>query len=906
MAKMSSIFNKNKWLSFVSKCGWKTSTTLIGSVLFITSCGGGDGIGGDSQSPDAVVQDFPIVYVRRSLPVDEDGELIPDNFAEPSTFLPGAELIRRDRASPTANEENLTAGIFPDGELYDIKDLEVSADGRTMLFAMRAPEIPDAEDDEQPTWNIWKYDLDTLAVTRIIASDISAEAGQDTGPHFLPGGSIIFSSTRQRTNKAILLDEGKPQYSGLEEGLDVEASVLHIMGGDGSNIRQLTFNQSHDLDPTVLTNGKIVFSRWDRMGNDKGIHLYQVNPDGTGMEYLYGANSHATGTAGSLIEFFKPQELPDNSIMVLSRLRFTLNMGAELTRINTQQFSDINQPTYDNQGLAGPAQTSLTGETVYTDGRISPGGYYTAAAPLWDGTNRTLVSWAQCRLVEMVPAADPNDPDVETIVPCTNAKLADPAAVEAPPLYSIWMLNPEDNTILPIVTGEEGIIYSDVVAMQPKPAPAFGNQPLPDQNLVTEGVGILHIRSVYDFDGQDFSPFGIAATADPLQTPADNRPARFLRVVKSVSIPNEDLVELDNTAFGRSRNQLMREVVGYVPIEPDGSVKFKVAANIPFAVSIVDRYGKRISQRHENWIQLVPGEEKECSGCHDNSLTLPHGRPGAEMPSANVGALGDGLAFPNSEPALFANQGETMAETWARINGPRELSVNINYTDDWTDPTVTAKAADINYNFNDLDTQIPTAPSCVDNWISTCRIQINYEDIIQPIFELPRVVLDVDGVTVLEDNTCTACHGIEDAAMQPQVPMAQLDLRGVPSTDEPDHITSYRELFFGDNAQELVNGVLVDIMLQATDANGNPLFEVDIDGNLILDANGNPIPTMITIPIAPAMSANGAASSARMFDIFLPGGTHAGRLSDVELKLIAEWLDIGAQYYNNPFDVPQN
>jgi hypothetical protein len=27
-------------------------------------------------------------------------------------------------------------------------------------------------------------------------------------------------------------------------------------------------------------------------------------------------------------------------------------------------------------------------------------------------------------------------------------------------------------------------------------------------------------------------------------------------------------------------------------------------------------------------------------------------------------------------------------------------------------------------------------------------------------------------------------------------------------------------------------------------------------------------------------------------------------LSVDELRLIAEWLDIGAQYYNNPFDVP--
>ena len=36
--------------------------------------------------------------------------------------------------------------------------------------------------------------------------------------------------------------------------------------------------------------------------------------------------------------------------------------------------------------------------------------------------------------------------------------------------------------------------------------------------------------------------------------------------------------------------------------------------------------------------------------------------------------------------------------------------------------------------------------------------------------------------------------------------------------------------------------------------------------------------------------------------------THAGYLSPAELRLLSEWLDIGAQYFNNPFDpaVPVN
>ena len=58
--------------------------------------------------------------------------------------------------------------------------------------------------------------------------------------------------------------------------------------------------------------------------------------------------------------------------------------------------------------------------------------------------------------------------------------------------------------------------------------------------------------------------------------------------------------------------------------------------------------------------------------------------------------------------------------------------------------------------------------------------------------------------------------------------------------------------------------------------------------------------------VGPAMSAGGAVASGRFFQRFDPGGSHAGDLSDAELRLIAEWLDIGAQYFNNPFDAPEN
>ena len=82
---------------------------------------------------------------------------------------------------------------------------------------MRAQFIEGADEEDQPTWNIWEYDLDTETLRRIIASDITAEAGHDIAPHYLPDGRIIFASTRQRQSNAILLDEGKQQFAALDE-----------------------------------------------------------------------------------------------------------------------------------------------------------------------------------------------------------------------------------------------------------------------------------------------------------------------------------------------------------------------------------------------------------------------------------------------------------------------------------------------------------------------------------------------------------------------------------------------------------------------------------------------------------------------------------------------------------------
>src|SRR5690606_39204813 len=446
------------------------------AAALVAGCGGNsDGsVGvGSGQDPDPVVLDFPIAYTKGPL-LDADGApQVATDLRELLRFNVGTDLYVRDRASPSSEERNVTLPVTQG--LGDVRGVEISPDGTTVLFAMRGPFDPNLDDDEQPTWNIWEYDIPTATLRRIIASDIFAEEGHDISPHYLADDRIIFASTRQRTAKAILLDEGKPQFEALDENRNEPAFVLHVMNADGSDIRQVSFNQSHDYDPILLSSGKVLFSRWDRAGNVNGIHLYRMNPDGSELELLYGAESHATGTDDSQVQFLSAREMPDGRIMAIVRPFEHDELGGAAVTIDVEAFVENTQPIARFAGLPGPAQTPATPNQVRTDALPSAGGRYSSVFPLWDGTNRIFAAWAICRLAE----PDPGNPDADRYVPCTDDRLTAPDAAAAPPLYGIWMYDPGDGTQLPIVIGEEGMLISEVVAAQPRLNPIF----IPDKTI---------------------------------------------------------------------------------------------------------------------------------------------------------------------------------------------------------------------------------------------------------------------------------------------------------------------------------------------------------------------------------------------------------------------------------------
>ena len=422
------------------------------------------------------------------------------------------------------------------------------------------------------------------------------------------------------------------------------------------------------------------------------------------------------------------------------------------------------------------------------------------------------------------------------IVPCTDERLAnlfvqpdpqnpvtpDPGTfVVAPPLYGIWMYDPRDDTQRPVVPGEEGFMFTEVVSADPRPAPPVvldDTDIFPLEPVIADaGEGVLNIRSVYDFDGT--AVVDIPTIADPTQTLAADRPARFIRIEKAVSIPDEDAtnIDLDNTDFGVSTANGMKEIVGYAMVEPDGSVMTKVPANVALMISVLDANGKRITQRHNNWIQVRPGQELKCNGCHVANALPPisHGRYEA-FDSAHAGAPSGPLQWPGTLATWnIGTPGETMAETRARITcstdncSSLETSMDVVYRDVWTaDPVIAAQNEDIDFLYAALDTEAPTTIGCQVEWSAACRSVINYIQHIHPIWSVPRLRFDDLGAPVLDpvtglqiDDACIMCHTQIDPAdgMTVIVPAGQLELTDGLSADEPDHYHAYRELNGGAN-----------------------------------------------------------------------------------------------------------
>jgi hypothetical protein len=903
-------------------------------VLALAACGGGGGGGGNSgQAPDPVIVDLPIAYIQRPIPVDEAGEpVFPDVFA-PAAINPGGELYIKARATAQAEVINITRAEFethlekypnytPENPNYDVKDVSAHPDGSRLIFAMRAPLDPDMDEDEegQPTWNIWEYHLQSKVLRRVITADFEAEKGHDVAPHYLPDGRILFTSNRQKRSKEILLDEGKPQFGAVtQQDNDITSFLLHSVKEDGTDIQQMTYNQSHDIQPTVMPNGRLLFMRWQGTGQNERLSFYTSNPDGTDIQRYFGYTSLNLEPGDNMAEaprLFRPQVLPDGRIAAIY-LQNTLQLGGDMVVVDGATMAE------------GEVKSiSIKPVDISTD-HVSLSGRFAALTPLYDGTNRLLVSWSQCRLQETATGR---------LQPCLPSLLLNGEPIEgyeeAPPFYGIWIYDIASQTQQPVVLAEDGKVFTEAIALEKLAAPPAYIAPQTDPDLAAKNLGLLHIRSVYDVDGV-FNPMGsgVASLAAMAALSADSRPARFVRILKAVSVPNNDVFNgQDDNIYGNlfNANGGIYEILGYTPVEPDGSVMVTVPSDVAFNLEVLDASGRRIIARIDQLISVRPGERLTSNG-----LAII-GRADLALPSLNTGAA-TAANFANTQrylplgvPATPA-MGETMAEFAARTTycpdfpdgttcalfaGPgqernlRNPTVDLIYNDEWSAPSL-PRTVSFFYRYNDLDPALtldtipaPTPSACRDetSWNANCRVVINYEYHIQPLWERERPAMtETDPATLISitATNCIGCHSNvdTDGNVNARVPSGQLELiRTKAAANAP--MRSYPQLTQGNQRQiqyryEEALATLIprceleevyEWIPQCTvtrDPDGVPtcagvtdcpFVELDEEtGELELDALGNPVPQMVPTPfLPPPMNRAGANSSLRFFDRFAP------------------------------------
>ena len=317
----------------------------------------------------------------------------------------------------------------------------------------------------------------------------------------------------------------------------------------------------------------------------------------------------------------------------------------------------------------------------------------------------------------MVPCATLT-PDEITRLTATDRPIAEAQADtvqdNVPPSYAVYMYDPKAQTWLIVAAPPAGYMYTDPVPLQARTEPNPTQPTVIDPALAAQGLALIEVRSVYDTDGLQRMGETVLAAVDlpagcargiaqttPIDTtdtrtsvadlvkmkdPSDPAylcaPARFVRATRAMA-PVAGMTGM-REAIGETEFE-PQQILGYAPVEPDGSFKLLVPADTPLALSILDSKGRSL-QTHLNWIQVRPGERRTCDGCHSprRGAALNSGTIVDSMPSGIKTALSSQHQSGETMAALRKRLGELdlnlapTARSWV-------LQADLAYSDIWAD-----------------------------------------------------------------------------------------------------------------------------------------------------------------------------------------------------------------------------
>jgi hypothetical protein len=472
---------------------------------------------------------------------------------------PGGGLFVLDNPGHSMSCTELTADKLPVGS-YQQPD--VSYDGKNVIFAFcpvaKAPR--DWNEHADHFFNLYEISSYGQTLRQLTDGDYD-----DFSPKYLPNGKIVFVSTR-----GVGYSRCGPSYAASYN--------LSVAEADGSNPRLISFHETHEWDPAVLNDGRVIYTRWDYVDRDASHYqqLWATRPDGSNATIFYGNMTlNPIGT-------WEARAIPNsNAVMATTAAHHAMTAGsivlvgtprgvdglAPLTRLTPDvPFPESEFPVKPNWHAPTEDSPRAFGDEYWR----WPGHCYRSPYPLSE--DFFLVAYSFDAL--------------------TGEEGANPAN-----MFGIYLADR---------FGNKELLYRDLniaslwpVPLRPRPRPPR----LPDIVQVSDGQeGTFFLQNVYE--------------ASPALPPRSVKRLRILQVLpKSTPIEGDPPIGLPNAAPGKN-------VLGTVPVESDGSACFRAPAGVPLAFQALDETGQAV-QIMRSLTYLQPGEAVSCIGCHEHRMTAP-------------------------------------------------------------------------------------------------------------------------------------------------------------------------------------------------------------------------------------------------------------------------------------------
>jgi len=464
---------------------------------------------------------------------------------------PGGGIFVLEEPGRSMRTRQLAAGALAQGAFMFP---EVSFDGGRVLFSYCKVDSDPPVRGRFVDRHFHLYQVDA-AGSRL--RQLTDGGYDDFAPRYLPNGKIVFVSTR------------RGGYHRCGAG-PCPVYTLATCEADGSVPRVISYHETHEWDPAVLSDGRVIYTRWDYVDRDAVHfeHLWTVRPDGSGVRAYYGNNTL------NPIGIWEARPIPGSSlVMATAAAHHAMTAGAIVLLDVTKGAEDLAPLTRFTPDVPFPESESPAGSMgdfseAQRRGLRWPGHCYRSPYPLSD----------TCCL-----AAYSYDPLVGE--PRTNR----------PNMFGLYCLDR---------FGNKELLYRDLDVSSVWPTPLRPRPLPPDIPSVLEETdkpeGTFFLRSVYES-----------------WVPLPKERIVGLRIIQVLpkTTPNaaDPMPGLAGTSPGK-------QVLGTVPVEGDGSAYFRAPARIPLQFQALDGQGRAVQMMH-SIVYLQPGETAGCTGCHEPQAT---------------------------------------------------------------------------------------------------------------------------------------------------------------------------------------------------------------------------------------------------------------------------------------------